>query len=97
MACAAAFEPVHESVLQVYVGYNKNVASYSKKGLESFKKAQSSGRPVSLILRHMNAYKPDQLEECFQRNAEVHTMPLWPQHPTCSIPALSCHPCHAMC
>jgi len=50
----------------VYMGYNKNVTPYVRKALEVAKK--TPGSQTTYV--HNNAYTPDQLPECFERNAE---------------------------
>jgi len=50
----------------VYMGYNKNVTPYVLKALE-FEKA-TPGATTTFI--HNNAYKEEELGECFERNAE---------------------------
>merc|ERR1719316_162015 len=48
------------------MGYNKNVASYVLKALEVQKETPDS----SMTFIHNNAYKEEELPECFERNAE---------------------------
>ena len=50
----------------VYMGYNKNVTPYVLKALEFEKK--TPGATTKFV--HNNAYKEDELPECFERNAE---------------------------
>jgi len=50
----------------VYMGYNKNVTPYVLKALE-FEKANPG---ASTTFTHNNAYKEEELGECFERNAE---------------------------
>merc|ERR1719453_1133679 len=50
----------------VYMGYNKNVTPYVLKALE-FEKAMAG---ASTKFVHNNAYKEEELGECFERNAE---------------------------
>merc|ERR1711871_746821 len=50
----------------VYMGYNKNVTPYVLKALEFEKK--TDGASTTFI--HNNAYKEEELGECFERNAE---------------------------
>jgi len=50
----------------VYMGYNKNVTPYVLKALEAHKK--TAGSDIEFI--HNNAYKTEELGECFERNAE---------------------------
>merc|ERR1740138_1435161 len=54
-----------EKGVPVYMGYNKNVTPYVLKALE-FQKA--NGGSTTFI--HNNAYKEEELGECFERNAE---------------------------
>ena len=48
-------------------GFNKNVTAYVTKGREAL--AKVPGGDFTLV--HHNAYKADELGECFERNAEV--------------------------
>ncbi|KAL1503620.1 hypothetical protein AB1Y20_012097 [Prymnesium parvum] len=50
----------------VYMGYNKNVTPYVLKALEAQQKIPGSA--IEFI--HNNAYKVEELGECFERNAE---------------------------
>jgi len=50
----------------VYMGYNKNVTPYVRKALEFQQK--TPGAATTFI--HNNAYKEEELGECFERNAE---------------------------
>jgi len=50
----------------VYMGYNKNVTPYVLKALEFEKKTKGA----STTFVHNNAYKEEELGECFERNAE---------------------------
>jgi len=50
----------------VYMGYNKNVTPYVLKALEFEKKTPDA----STTFVHNNAYKEEELGECFERNAE---------------------------
>jgi predicted dehydrogenase len=50
----------------VYMGYNKNVTPYVKKALEFEQKTPGA----STTFVHNNAYKTEELGECFERNAE---------------------------
>lgn len=52
--------------VETYMGYNKNVTEYVTKGREALAKV-SDGH---FVLVHHNAYKPEELGECFERNAE---------------------------
>ena len=54
-----------EKGVPVYMGYNKNVTPYVLKALEYQKK---NGGDTTFV--HNNAYKEDELPECFERNAE---------------------------
>lgn len=56
----------HRKGVPVYMGYNKNVASYVAEALEF--EAKHVGASTNFI--HNNAYKEDELPECFERNAE---------------------------
>ena len=47
-------------------GFNKNVTAYVTKGREAL--AKVPGGDFTLV--HHNAYKADELGECFERNAE---------------------------
>jgi len=49
----------------VYMGYNKNVTPYVKKALAF--QAENGG---AITFVHNNAYKTEELGECFERNAE---------------------------
>lgn len=52
--------------VKVYLGYNKNVTPYVQKALKL-----SSEIPGSTVLfRHNNSYKVEELPECFARNSE---------------------------
>jgi len=55
-----------EKGVPVYMGYNKNVTPYVLKALE-FEKANEG---ASTTFTHNNAYKEEELGECFERNAE---------------------------
>merc|ERR1711871_1179802 len=55
-----------EKGVPVYMGYNKNVTPYVKKALEFEKKTPGA----STKFEHNNAYKEEELGECFERNAE---------------------------
>lgn len=50
----------------VYMGFNKNVSSYVKKSLTTLK----NGGNLNVTFLHNNNYKPSELPECFERNAE---------------------------
>jgi len=50
----------------VYMGYNKNVTPYVLKALEFEQK--TAGASTTFV--HNNAYKEEELGECFERNAE---------------------------
>jgi len=51
----------------VYMGYNKNVTPYVLLALEAAKKA-GAGAVTTYV--HNNAYREEELPECFERNAE---------------------------
>jgi len=55
-----------EKGVPVYMGYNKNVTPYVLKALE----AEQSTAGASTTFIHNNAYKEEELGECFERNAE---------------------------
>jgi predicted dehydrogenase len=55
-----------EKGVPVFMGYNKNVTPYVLKALE-FEKANPG---ASTTFVHNNAYKEEELGECFERNAE---------------------------
>ena len=55
-----------EAGVLVYMGYNKNVTQYVSSALEF--EARTPGAEVTLI--HHNAFKREELEECFSRNRE---------------------------
>ncbi|CAM9417258.1 unnamed protein product [Heterosigma akashiwo] len=50
----------------VFMGYNKNVTPYVTQAREA--EAANAGATTKFI--HNNAYKPEELPECFERNAE---------------------------
>jgi len=52
--------------IPVYMGYNKNVTPYVLKALEFEQKTPGA----STTFVHNNAYKEEELGECFERNAE---------------------------
>ena len=52
--------------VNVYMGYNKNVTPYVRNALEVARNNEGS----STTYVHNNAYKPEELPECFERNAE---------------------------
>lgn len=52
---------------QVYMGFNKNVSGYVHKTLEL---AEAHGADANVTFLHNNDYKPEELPECFERNAE---------------------------
>jgi len=54
-----------EKGVPVYMGYNKNVTPYVLKALEYEK---TNGGSTTFV--HNNAYKEEELGECFERNAE---------------------------
>jgi len=51
----------------VYMGYNKNVTPYVRNALEFAKKTEAAAHTTYV---HNNAYKQEELPECFERNAE---------------------------
>jgi len=53
--------------VECYMGFNKNVTKYVTKGREALAKLNVPGH---FTLVHHNAYKRDELDECFERNAE---------------------------
>jgi len=55
-----------EKGVPVYMGYNKNVTPYVRDALAEAKKRPGS----TTTYIHNNAYKEDELPECFERNAE---------------------------
>jgi len=55
-----------ERGIGVYMGYNKNVTKYVTLAREA--EAANPGAVTTFI--HNNAYKPEELSECFERNAE---------------------------
>jgi len=55
-----------EKGVDVYMGYNKNIASYITKAREV--EAKTEGAKTKLVT--LNAYERDELEECFTRNSE---------------------------
>ena len=53
--------------VQVFMGFNKNIARY----VQQARKAEAAaGAGASTKFVSLNAYKPDELAECFERNAE---------------------------
>jgi len=56
----------NEKGVKVYVGYNKNVTKYVRLALEF----QNATPGASTMFVHNNAYKEEELPECFERNAE---------------------------
>jgi predicted dehydrogenase len=52
--------------VKVYMGYNKNVTKYVRLAREV--EEQTPGAVTTFI--HNNAYKPEELAECFERNCE---------------------------
>ncbi|KAJ1448527.1 hypothetical protein M885DRAFT_555735 [Pelagophyceae sp. CCMP2097] len=62
---AMALEASNAGV-SVYMGYNKNVTDYVTKGRAALDKVP--GGEFTLV--HHNAYKAEELDECFERNAE---------------------------
>eukprot|EP00325_Prymnesiales_sp_UTEX-LB-985_P009956 CAMPEP_0174701018 /NCGR_PEP_ID=MMETSP1094-20130205/5787_1 /TAXON_ID=156173 /ORGANISM="Chrysochromulina brevifilum, Strain UTEX LB 985" /LENGTH=384 /DNA_ID=CAMNT_0015898597 /DNA_START=77 /DNA_END=1231 /DNA_ORIENTATION=+ len=59
-------EYAKEKGVSVYMGYNKNVTPYVRKALEAAKAVPGS----TTTYVHNNAYKEEELPECFERNAE---------------------------
>jgi len=59
-------EYAKEKGVPVYMGYNKNVTPYVLKALEFERK--TTGASTTFV--HNNAYKEEELGECFERNAE---------------------------
>jgi len=59
-------EYAKEKKVPVYMGYNKNVTPYVRKALEAAK--ANPGSTTTYV--HNNAYKVEELGECFERNAE---------------------------
>ena len=59
-------EYAKEKGVPVYMGYNKNVTPYVLKALEFERK--TAGASTTFV--HNNAYKEEELGECFERNAE---------------------------
>jgi predicted dehydrogenase len=52
---------------EVYMGYNKNVASFVKKARD-FSATVDANSVITFF--HNNPYKPEELDECFSRNSE---------------------------
>ena len=52
--------------VKVFLGYNKNVTDYVTQARDY--EAKTPGATTTFI--HNNAYRPEELEECFSRNAE---------------------------
>lgn len=55
------------SGVETFMGFNKNVTAYVTKGLDAFK---NISKEKEFVLVHHNAYKEEELGECFERNAE---------------------------
>mmetsp|Transcript_11458 Transcript_11458/g.14932 ORF Transcript_11458/g.14932 Transcript_11458/m.14932 type:complete len:357 (-) Transcript_11458:319-1389(-) len=55
-----------EKGVGVFMGYNKNVTKYVKEALEF----ESNTPGASTTFIHNNAYTPEELPECFERNCE---------------------------
>lgn len=53
--------------VEVYVGFNKNVSNYLGRTREY---AESTEKKCDVTFLHNNAYQPEELAECFERNAE---------------------------
>ncbi len=51
----------------VYMGYNKNVTPYVRLALDAARRVNG---PTTTTYVHNNAYKTEELPECFERNAE---------------------------
>lgn len=60
----AAHAAAHNT--SVYMGYNKNVSAYVLRALDIHQNRAGG----TITFAHNNAYTPDQLDECFERNAE---------------------------
>lgn len=56
-----------EQGVKVFMGFNKNVSSYLVKS-RAF--AAASDKNCDITFLHNNNYKPEELPECFERNAE---------------------------
>lgn len=56
-----------EKGVKVFMGFNKNVSSYLVKS-RAF--VASSDKQCDITFLHNNNYKPEELPECFERNAE---------------------------
>mmetsp|Transcript_402 Transcript_402/g.602 ORF Transcript_402/g.602 Transcript_402/m.602 type:complete len:344 (+) Transcript_402:1-1032(+) len=54
----------------VMMGYVKNCAKYVKQLLDEVRKRSSSKSSLSITFVHSNAYKKEELPECFERNCE---------------------------
>ncbi|KAJ8599129.1 hypothetical protein CTAYLR_006358 [Chrysophaeum taylorii] len=52
--------------VEIYMGYNKNVTAYVTKGRQALGKVPDG----EFTLVHHNAYTLEELDECFERNAE---------------------------
>ena len=53
--------------VQVFMGFNKNIARYVRQAREA---EAAAGAGASTKFVSLNAYKPEELAECFERNAE---------------------------
>lgn len=62
MQAAAAAKQV-----DTFMGFNKNVSAYLDRARECAKK---HGKDANVTFLHNNNYAPEQLDECFERNAE---------------------------
>mgnify|MGYP003311925768 CR=1 FL=1 len=63
-SCAASTSAAKGAT--IWMGFNKNVTAYVTKGREAL--AKVPGGDFTLV--HHNAYKANELGECFERNAE---------------------------
>lgn len=52
------------------MGYNKNGSDYLARTMNYVRSVQAAGRPVSVTFEHTNAYTPETIQECFERNSE---------------------------
>lgn len=55
-----------ENGAKVYMGYNKNVAGFVQAARDEHSKVPGS----AICFEHNNAYKPDELDSCFESNSE---------------------------
>jgi hypothetical protein len=57
--------------VQVYMGFNKNVSSYVERTLKyAATMTADTNQEIDITFHHNNAYKKDELPECFERNSE---------------------------